>query len=170
MKTVKFNRQIRLLGKFCNSLVYKRLRLPCKSITGWYTSFDFGYAQNSPKTQNSTKIIPRDVKTSVFPYIAQRAYIVTSFLKQPKKNSKFRLLQKFLNRLDWKTVYFNDAISAGLFLFYDFDFDRKWLKSGNLSGLAPYGVQKVTFQILLFMPVFWYQFWGIPMIIKFFSS
>ena len=91
---------------------------------------------------------------SVFQYIAQRAYIVTSFLKKPKKNSKFRLLQKFLNRLDCKTVYFNDAISAGLFLFFDFDFDRKWLKSGNLSGLAPYGVQKVTFQILLFMPVF----------------
>ena len=91
---------------------------------------------------------------SVFQFFAQRDYIVTSILKKQKKYRAFRLLTKFLNRLDCKTVYFNDAISAGLFLFFDFDFDRKWLKSGNSSGLAPYGVQKVTFQILLFMPAF----------------
>ena len=84
---------------------------------------------------------------SVFQYIAQRADIVTSFLKKPKKNSKFRLLQKFLNNLDYKTVYFNDAISAGLFLFFDFDFDRKWLKIGISNSLALCMVQKIIFQI-----------------------
>ena len=50
-------------------------------------------------------------------------------------------------------IYSNDAIPAGLFLFFDFD-DRKLLKFGNSSGLAPYGVHKVTFQILLAMPAF----------------